>query len=317
MDNRPVAVVTGAGRGIGRAIALDLAAAGFDIAGVDLAVESTPERAGLDSLAAELDGLGAGFLPVEADIALIEGHGKIVTDIEAAFGRIDTLVNNAGIAPLERNDVLETTPESFDRVLAVNLRGTFFLSQAIAGRMIAAVTGEQGGGIEEGEHRDGRGRRERRERRKRRERGERKEGERRDAEARREDGERRNEGEGEGGFSSIIFITSISAEVSSVNRVEYCVSKAGLSMVSTVFADRLAEHGIRVYEVRPGIIATDMTAGVKEKYDRLIAEGLIPLGRWGEPEDVARAVTSLACGDLGYATGTVIEASGGMNIRSL
>jgi len=307
MDKRPVAVVTGASRGIGRAIALDLAATGFDIAGIDLTLESTQERAGLDGLAAELDGLGAGFLPVVADIALIEGHGKIVTDIEAAFGRIDTLVNNAGIAPPERNDVLETTPESFDRVLSVNLRGTFFLSQAIARQMIA--TAAEGTTREEEERRDGRGRRERRDRRDRREQRER--GERRDG------GGRREEGEGGGGFSSIIFITSISAEVSSVSRVEYCVSKAGLSMVSTVFADRLAEHGIRVYEVRPGIIATDMTAGVKEKYDRLIADGLIPLGRWGEPEDVARVVTSLACGDLGYATGTVIEASGGMNIRSL
>ncbi len=262
MDNRPVAVVTGASRGIGRAIALDLAGTGFDIAGIDLALKTTPERAGLDGLAVELADLGAAFLPIEADISLLEGHGKIVTDIEEAFGRIDTLVNNAGIAPLERRDVLETTPESFDEVLSVNLRGTFFLTQAIAGRMIE--TAEAGDG-----------------------------------------------------FSSIIFITSISAEVSSVNRVEYCVSKAGLSMVSTVFADRLAEHGIRVYEVRPGIIETDMTALVKEKYDRLIDGGAVPLGRWGHPDDIARVVTSLACADLGYSTGTVIDASGGMNIRSL
>lgn len=262
MDSRPVAVVTGASRGIGRAIALDLAGAGFDIAGVDLALESTPETAGLDGLAAGLADLGAAFLPIEADISRLEGHGKIVSDIEEAFGRVDALVNNAGIAPLERKDVLETTPESFDRVIAVNLRGTFFLTQAIAGRMIASAEGEEG-------------------------------------------------------FSSIIFITSISAEVSSVNRVEYCVSKAGLSMVARVFADRLVEHGIRVYEVRPGIIETDMTAPVKEKYDRLIAGGLVPLGRWGQPEDIARVVTSLARGDLGYSTGTIIEASGGMHIRSL
>ncbi len=315
MDKRPVAVVTGAGRGIGRAIALDLAGAGFDIAGIDLAVETTPDRNGLDTLAAELDGVGAAFLPVEADISRLEDHDRIVTDIENGLGPISTLVNNAGIAPLQRNDVLATTPESFDRVLSVNLRGAFFLSQAVAGRMIAAAAEEAAGeGGERRAERDRRDRRERRDRRYREVRSE--ESELREDGARRETGERRDRGGG-GGFSSIIFITSISAEVSSVNRVEYCVSKAGLSMVASVFADRLAEEGICVYEVRPGIIATDMTAPVKEKYDRLIEGGLVPLGRWGEPGDIARVVTSLARGDLGYATGTVIEASGGMNIRSL
>jgi len=262
MDNRPVAVVTGASRGIGRSIALDLAGAGFDIVGIDLALATTSERAGLDGLADRLAELGASFLPIEADISRLEGHSDIVAGIEETFGTIDTLVNNAGIAPLERNDLLEMTAESFDRVMDVNLRGTLFLTQAIAGRMI-------------GKSHDGEG------------------------------------------FSSIIFITSISAEVSSVNRAEYCVSKAGLSMVATLFADRLVEHGIRVYEVRPGIIKTDMTARVRDTYDELIADGLVPMRRWGEPEDIAKVVTSLARGDLGYSTGTVIEASGGMHIRSL
>ena len=170
------------------------------------------------------------------------------------------LVNNAGVAPNVRADMLEMTEESFDRVLGINLRGTFFLTQEIARRMAA----------------------------------------------------QRNDA-----FRAVVFITSVSASVSSVNRGEYCISKAGLSMAATLYADRLAEYGIRVYEVRPGIIATDMTAGVRAKYDRLIAEGLCPIPRIGEPEDVGRTVLALADGALSYTTGQVVGVDGGMTIQKL
>ena len=181
----------------------------------------------------------------------------------AGLGRVDILVNNAGVAPEKRLDVLETTPASFDRLMGVNARGAFFLTQNVARRMVARSRGE-------------------------------------DVVA-----------------PAVVFITSISAAVSSTNRAEYCLSKAALSMAATLFADALAPHGIAVYEVRPGIIATDMTAPAKAKYDRLIAEGLIPQGRWGLPEDVARAVAGLVGGAFGYSTGAIIEVSGGMNIRRL
>jgi NAD(P)-dependent dehydrogenase (short-subunit alcohol dehydrogenase family) len=205
--------------------------------------------------------LDVGFAPAPGDIAELETHQNILKAGVDRFGRIDVLVNNAGVAPLDRLDFLDTTPESFDRVLGVNLRGTFFLTQAFARLRL-------------------------------------------------EDLERDS-------HAKIIFITSISAETSSPSRAEYCVSKAGLSQLATICADRLAGAGVHVFEVRPGIIATDMTASVKHKYDELIGEGLIPQGRWGTPEDVARAVASLALGDFGYSTGGVFEVSGGMNIKHL
>jgi NAD(P)-dependent dehydrogenase (short-subunit alcohol dehydrogenase family) len=172
-------------------------------------------------------------------------------------------VNNAGVAPEKRTDILETTPASYDRVLSINTRGAFFLTQRIAKHMIRQV------------------------------------------------------GEDEEKKTCIIFISSISAYVSSPSRPEYCISKASLSMSAKIFADRLTEFGINVYEVRPGIIRTDMTAHVKEKYDKLIVEGLIPQKRWGDPADVANAVVSLAQGDFVYSTGLVVEVSGGMNIQHL
>jgi 3-oxoacyl-[acyl-carrier protein] reductase len=263
MAQRPVAVVTGAAQGIGRAIALGLAGEGYDIAGVDLQMESTVAPGGLREVKRLTEAKDAAFLAVLGDISDVEKHGALVSSIWEGLGRIDLLVNNAGVAPLERMDVLETTLESFDRVLGVNLRGTFFLTQVVVRRMIKnldRISNYQ---------------------------------------------------------PRVAFITSVSAEVSSSNRAEYCISKAGLSMVARVFADRLAGTGIKVYEIRPGIIQTDMTASVKEKYDRLIADGLVPQGRWGTPEDVAKAVVAIAKGYFDYSTGMVVEVSGGMNVRRL
>lgn len=263
MKKRPTALVTGAGRGIGRGIVLELAREGYDIAGIDIVCEQENDKTGLFEAKARVEERGGVFLPVRGDIADIEGHGRIIEEVLARLGKIDLLVNNAGVAPIVRADILETTVESFDRVFGVNARGAFFFTQKVARQMIAQVQ---------------------------------------------EDPEAR---------PAIIFITSISASVSSPSRAEYCVSKAALSQAAALFADRLAEHGISVYEIRPGIIQTEMTAPVKEKYDRLIAEGLVPQKRWGYPEDVGKAVAALAKGYFPYSTGLVLEVSGGMNIRRL
>jgi 3-oxoacyl-[acyl-carrier protein] reductase len=263
MSERPVAVVTGASRGIGRAIALELSMAGYDIVGISRTLETTKIKKGLDELKPLIEANGTSFLPLHADIGDVETHSRLISEIEKAFGRIDILVNNAGVAPLKRLDVLETTTESFDRMLSINLRGPFFFTQVVSRQMLEKRE------IIKDYH------------------------------------------------PKIIFITSISAEVSSLNRAGYCISKSGLSMAARVFALRLAESGINVYEIRPGVVQTDMTAPVKERYDKLIDEGLIPMNRWGQPEDIARAAAALARGDFAYATGTIIELSGGMNIRSL
>jgi len=263
VTSKPVAVVTGASRGIGKAIAIALSAEGYVIAGIDLSIETTGELTGLSELKPLIEKNRVSYLPLQADIGDLQRHESLVTEIVNKFGRIDLLVNNAGVAPLKRLDVLDTTPESFDRVLSINLRGTFFLTQTVTKSMLDLMLKLNN-------------------------------------------------------YSPrIIFITSISSEVSSPIRAEYCISKAGLSMVSKVFADCLAESSINVYEIRPGIIQTDMTAQVKEKYDKLIAEGLIPQGRWGQPEDVAKTVIALAKGNFDYSTGMIFEISGGMNIQRL
>lgn len=263
MSEKKVAVVTGAGQGIGRGICLGLAEKGSNIVGVDILADPENKNKGLFEVKQKVEGFSQEFLPVQADVSSLDNHQKILDSTLDRFGRIDVLVNNAGVAPEKRTDILETTPASYDRVLSINTRGAFFLTQRIAKYMIHQVG---------------------------------------------EDIERK---------PCIIFISSISAYVSSPSRPEYCISKAGLSMTAKIFADRLAEFGINVYEVRPGIIQTDMTAPVKEKYDKLIAEGLIPQKRWGDPADVAKAVVSLARGDFAYSTGLVVEVSGGMNIQRL
>jgi len=263
MTRKPVALVTGAGRGIGRGISLELANSGFEIAGVDIVFEPENKKSGLFEVRDLLAKLDAEFVPIQGDLADLAAHERILKEATARFGRIDFVVNNAGVGPLVRTDILETTPESFDRVFGVNARGAFFFTQRAARLMVQQVR------------------------------------------------------ESPGPKPAIVFITSISAVVSSPMRAEYCMSKAALSQAATLFADRLAEHGVCVYEVRPGIIETDMTAPVSEKYDKLIAEGLVPQKRWGFPEDVGKAVAALAKGCFPFSTGLVLEVSGGMNIRRL
>jgi len=257
-DRRPVALVTGGTRGIGLGIARTLAARGWDLelAGLRLAGDVQPT---VNALKDE----GVDVIYVEADVANPGHRERLVERVEAHYGRLNALVNNAGRAPRVRADLLEATEESFEEVLRTNLQGPYFLTQAIA----------------------------------------------------RDQAERRR---ADPSFeASVVFITSVSAEMASPNRGEYCVSKAGLSMTVRLFATRLAEHGIPVYEVRPGIIATDMTAAVRETYDRRIADGLAPDRRWGQPDDVGRVVAALVRGDLPYATGTVIHVDGGLSIPRL
>ena len=263
MTERRVALVTGAGQGIGRGIALALSSEGYALACNDILSDKTSSRSGLREVQARIEEGGSEFLPLPGDIADFADQERIVTAAIDRFGRIDVLVNNAGVAPLERNDVLETTPESFDRVMSINTRGPFFLTQ----RIVRSMLGQEPRVSEPP--------------------------------------------------PCVVFISSISAVVSSPSRAEYCISKAGISQMTRVFAHRLADEGINVYEVRPGIIRTAMTEAVREKYDRSIAEGLVPQKRWGVPEDVGKAVAALARGDFAYATGLSLEISGGMQIRRL
>jgi 3-oxoacyl-[acyl-carrier protein] reductase len=255
---RPVALVTGGARGIGLGCAEALARDGWDLA----VCGQREER----EAAAALEGLraaGAAVRYLRADVAADDAAERLVDGVREAFGRIDLLVNNAGVAPAERRDLLEASRESFDRLMSTNLRGPYFITQAVARWMLDLAKA--------------------------------------DPAARR----------------SIVFITSMSATVASVNRGEYCVSKAGLSMAARLWAARLAADGIPVYEVRPGIIKTDMTAGVAAKYDALIAQGGIPQMRWGLPADVGKAVAMLARGDLPYSTGQVIMVDGGVTLPRL
>jgi len=250
-----VVSVTGAARGIGRCISLTLAQNGCTI--VAAGTKSGSEVGGY---IAELTAKSPGSIYIQTDISKDADCENFVNTIEKKFGSLDFHINNAGVAPNVRADILETTRESFDRLLDVNLKGTFFLTQKIADLMI---------------------------------------------------------GKPKDTLRGIINISSISAYTSSVSRPEYCISKAGVSMVTALFADRLAEYGINVYEIRPGIIQTDMTAGVLDKYNKLIAEGLLPIKRIGQPEDVAKPVLAIVSGLLPYSTGEVIDADGGFHIRRL
>lgn len=266
--NRTV-LITGASRGIGRGIALALAPLGHDLLINYARNEAAARQTAAECLAAAR---AAGReIRVEchrADIARADEREALVTFARSAFGHLDLLVNNAGIAPTVRADLLEAGEDSFDHLIATNLKGPCFLTQRVARWMIES---------KEGLAREDAGRSSRK----------------------------------------IIFISSISAYTASVNRGDYCVSKAGVAMLVKLFAARLAPHGIGVYEVRPGIIATDMTGPVKDKYDRLIADGLTPIRRWGTPEDVGRAVAAIAQDLLPFSTGEVINVDGGFHLRTL
>jgi 3-oxoacyl-[acyl-carrier protein] reductase len=259
MNIKPVAVITGASRGIGRAIAVSLASEGFDIAAIARSVDSE----GMEILGLEVEKRGAEFFPIGLDISCTGCQKEVVSNILGRYGRIDFLVNNAGVAPLQRNDILDMAEESYDRVMNINLKGPVFFAQKIAREMIWLR--EQIPCYK----------------------------------------------------PAIVFISSVSAVLSSTNRAEYCISKAGLSMASLIFSDRLSKEGIKVFEVRPGVIQTDMTVKVKDKYDKLIHEGFIPQNRWGLPEDISKAVASIARGDWDFSTGMVFEISGGLNIHKL
>lgn len=251
------AIVTGASRGIGFATAKQLCSEGYNLV---MVATGTKEK-NADAIE-ELKSLGTEVLYVQANIADHDDRLRIVEEAVKKFGRIDVLVNNAGVAPLQRADLLTMTEESFDRVIGTNTKGNMFLTQAVANQMIKQepVNGRRG---------------------------------------------------------VIVNISSCSAVVSSTNRGEYCISKAGVSMLTTLYADRLAPEGILVHEIRPGVIDTDMTGTVHEKYDKLIAAGEFPIARWGKPQDIANAVSLLISDKLMYTTGNYIDVDGGFHIRRL
>lgn len=254
---KKTAVVTGSSRGIGYAIARQLGLDGFNV----VIVATGSREKNIDAIRRlEEEGITVGY--VQANVADHDDRLRIVSESVQLFGRIDVLVNNAGVAPLVRADLLEMTEESFDRVVGINTKGNMFLTQAVARQMISQEPIEKRKGV-------------------------------------------------------IVNISSCSSVVSSTSRGEYCVSKAGISMLTTLFADRLAAEGILVHEVRPGVIATDMTSAVQAKYDRLIEDGLFHIARWGTPEDVAGAVSALVSDKFLYTTGNYIDVDGGFHIKRL
>jgi NAD(P)-dependent dehydrogenase (short-subunit alcohol dehydrogenase family) len=255
---RRVALVTGGTRGIGLGIARRLADEGFE-----LVLCGVREESAVAEVLGALRARGGLVHYLRADVADGAARTSMLDEVRSRIGALHVLVNNAGIAPQVRADLLDATEESFERVLRTNLQGPYFLTQAIARYMVEQASADPGW------------------------------------------------------KGAIVNLTSVSATHASTNRGEYCVSKAGLSMASKLFALRLAEHGIPVYEVRPGIVRTDMTAGVAAKYDALIADGLVPQRRWGDPDDVGRVVAALVRGDAPYSTGAVILVDGGLTLPRL
>jgi 3-oxoacyl-[acyl-carrier protein] reductase len=263
MPDTPVVLVTGASRGLGRGIAIEAAAEGLSVA-----INYASNAAAADETVALCQQIapapGQRFVAVRGDIGSREDRAALVAHTLDTFGRVDALVNNAGMAPRVRADLTETTEASFEELCRVNLQGPFFLTQAVANHWLGQPYAPALAS----------------------------------------------------GFK-IVFVTSISADTASINRGEYCISKAGLAMASQLWAVRLAAHGVQVLELRPGIMATDMTSGVKDKYDALLAEGLVPQRRWGTAEDVGRAVRAVLAGHFPFTTGDVIHLDGGFHIRRL
>lgn len=253
-----VAFITGGTRGIGLGIAIELAKAGFD-----LAVNGVRDEAKVKSVLEELSKLGVQVIYVRGDVSKKEDRQRMVTEIFDRFGKINVLVNNAGIAPPERKDILEATEESFEYVLNVNLQGPYFLTQQVANRMV----------------------------------------------------EQKKQLPDE--FFCVINVSSVSATVASTNRGEYCISKAGIAMATKLWAARLGEFDIPVYEIQPGVIKTDMTSGVQEKYDRLFQQGLAIQQRWGTPKDIGKVAVAMASGNMPYSTGQVVLVDGGMTVQRL
>ena len=253
---RPAALVTGARRGIGRAIAAALAASGFNIIGTDMAED------GMEETGRAVSAAGGQFHALMADLALLETHAPLVAEAWNVFGGLECLVCNAGVGAMQRGDVLDVSPQSWDRCFAVNTRASFFLAQAVARRMVA-------------------------------------------------------EGAPRRGARSISFISSANAFLASPDRAEYTASKAATSMLAKIFALRLAEDGIAVHDIRPGVIRTDLTAPVADAYTKRIEAGLSPMRRWGEPDDIGRAVALLASGALPFTTGDAFHIDGGLHIPRL
>jgi 3-oxoacyl-[acyl-carrier protein] reductase len=254
----PAALITGGSRGIGLAIARKLCENGYDVA-----INGVREESAVTQTLDELRSHETNVIYCQGDIGFAEDRQGIIDKLRSEFGRLNVLVNNAGVAPKERLDPLKATEESFDRLIRINLKGPYFLTQAIANWMA----------------------------------------------------DQKEKQESYPG--TIVTIGSISATVVSENRGDYCMSKAGLAMHSRIWAVRMAEYGIPVYEVRPGVIRTDMTSAVTDKYDKLIAEGLTIQPRWGTPEDIGKAVLSLVSGDFPYSTGEVIMVDGGLTVPRL
>ena len=254
----PVALITGGSRGIGLGIATELAKAGFD-----LAINGLRDEIAVKPVLVELEKFGISVSYFRGDVSKKDDREQMVESVFKRYGKINVLINNAGIAPPERKDILEATEESFAYVLNVNLQGPYFLTQMIANKMIESkkMLPDE--------------------------------------------------------FFCIINISSVSATVASVNRGEYCISKAGIAMATKLWAARLGEFDLPVYEIQPGVIQTDMTAAVQEKYDRMFQEGLAIQKRWGLPADVGKVAASMACGNLPYSTGQVVQVDGGMTLQRL
>jgi 3-oxoacyl-[acyl-carrier protein] reductase len=257
----PVALVTGASRGLGRGIALQLAKQGFSVA-INYAGNEAAAAEAVAQCRAVATVAGQTFVAIKANIADKTNRDRLIVETLAQLGRIDALVNNAGIAPKERADITEASEDSFEELIRTNLQGPYFLTQAVARYWL----------------------------------------------------KQRPACSLPSGFK-IVFVTSVSANTASVNRGDYCISKAGLAMVAQLWATRLAAENIQVLELRPGIMATDMTAGVREKYDQLLTTGLVPQKRWGTPEDVALAVGAVLAGSFPFSTGAVIPIDGGLQLR--